>query len=62
MTFNEFAQWEELKTGGLMIGRHICQHPDDVLMFEQVKIKVVLHVLDKIRVAVVLSSIFPIFY
>ncbi|XP_071792109.1 presequence protease, mitochondrial-like [Asterias amurensis] len=35
MTFNEFAQWEELKTGGLMIGRHICQHPDDVLMFEQ---------------------------
>ncbi|XP_022112056.1 presequence protease, mitochondrial-like isoform X2 [Acanthaster planci] len=35
MTFHEFAQREELKTGGLGVGHHACQDPNDVLSVEQ---------------------------
>ncbi|XP_038074672.1 presequence protease, mitochondrial-like isoform X2 [Patiria miniata] len=35
MTFNEFAQKEELKTGGLNISHHVCQDPNDMSSIEQ---------------------------
>ena len=36
MSFQELAQREELKTGGLSMGTHLCQYHSDVMSYEQV--------------------------
>ena len=38
MSFQELAQREELKTGGLNMGTHLCQCHSDVMSYEQVSI------------------------
>ncbi len=36
MSFQDLAQREELKTGGLSVGTHLTQYHSDIMSYEQV--------------------------